>query len=485
MSRSAHIDRREFLRAAGLLAAGAVLLPGARRARAYASPFKSRHVVLVGIAGGLRLRESLGMAEGATLPSLLGDVPLLRGHGDRPAGAPRIAPEYQEKAAPLLVPKPPERPLYTQGALVTNLRYAEGAPGHLQGHACLVSGAYNIIENRRDAHAPAPTLFELHRRQANAPATDAWYVSLIGSFYRALQSSAHPEFGPRYGGSFLAPQGLMSALLPAITSGKRSLKVDGVATRLPVLVDPPEEAAAVQRLGRVLDQGFPAYEDAGAQVRATAEENGAFEQHLASFFADPTGNAYYPYDIGIGIQRQGGGAAGTGDAVTVYHAERILRRFKPAVMAVSLLDIDQCHADFNAYLRAQVIADACVRHLWDTIQSTDGLRDQTTLLVLPEHGRHLFMNGQNPDSLGRSGIDHGQGDDGDRDVFLLALGPDIKPGAVIDKTGVQQDGRTSGRYESIDATLSAATLLGYGDLMAQNLKGLGLRPGLVIQEMLR
>jgi hypothetical protein len=155
------------------------------------------------------------------------------------------------------------------------------------------------------------------------------------------------------------------------------------------------------------------------------------------------------------------------------------------VMVISLLDIDACHDDYNGYLRGQLVADACARHLWEMIQSTDGLKDETALLILPEHGRHLFPNGQNPDSLGRAGIDHGQGDDGDRDVWMLALGPDFKPGAVVDKRGVQQTGRTSGRWETIDATLTAATLLGHGDVMTAGLQSLGKRPGLVVEDILR
>src|SRR5262249_20791131 len=163
------------VQALGVAAAGAAAGPLIKMGTARgATSFKAKRVVIVSIAGGLRLRESLGMAEGATLPSVLGNVPLISGYGSDPAGKPNIAPEYAATAPLLVLPTPRKTPLYTQGALVTNLRYAEGAPGHLQGAACLVSGAYNNIDNRADAHPPAPTLFELHRRQANAPATDTW-----------------------------------------------------------------------------------------------------------------------------------------------------------------------------------------------------------------------------------------------------------------------------------------------------------------------
>ncbi len=475
------LSRRRFLQIAGAAGATGLLAGRSRKARAQRA-FQARHVVMVAIGGGLRLRESLGMGDGATLPNLFGSVPLVSGYGASPAGAPRLAPEYEQAMPRLVVPPPLSTPLVAEGALVTNLRYAEGAPGHLQGQACLVSGAYNDIENRADAHAPAPTLFELHRRETNAPATDAWYVSVIGGFYRALQASDHPEFGARYGASFLSPPGVLSELLPIIASGKRSLAV-GAATTYPVIDEQAAETAAVRKLTRLLDGGFPSWADDGS-VRGTREANQAIEDHLAGFFADPTYRAYYPSQIGIGTEGAGGRVNATLDSFTVYHAEQILTRFQPSVLALTLLDIDAAHSDYNGYLRGQITADACVRHLWETIQSTDGLRDQTAMFVLPEHGRHLFSNGQNPDSLGRSGIDHGQGDDGDRDVWVLALGPDFKPG-VIAPVGVAQPGRASRRYESIDVTLTAATLLGHGDVMTAELTQAGKRPGLVIEEILR
>src|SRR4029078_2470329 len=102
-------------------------------------------------------------------------------------GAPLIAREYPRPQ--LVTPQPLAQPLYTQGALITNLRYAEGAPGHLQGSACLVSGDYINIDNPPDAHAPATTIFELYRSAAGAPATDAWCLSVLSGFFRALQSS--------------------------------------------------------------------------------------------------------------------------------------------------------------------------------------------------------------------------------------------------------------------------------------------------------
>jgi hypothetical protein len=465
----------------GAAAATTALAPlGKVRRAAAATP--GRRVIIVGIGGGLRLRESLGMAEGATMPNLLGTAPLIAGFGTS-AGAPRIAPEYARAAPELVLPAPRATPLYTEGTLITNLRYADGPPGHLQGHGCLLSGFYNRLENRADAHLPVPTVFELHRQRTNAPASDAWYISVIGGFYRALITSDHPSYGSRFAGVYLQPPGVIQPLTSIIASGTHRLaRTAGAPPTIPS--DPAEERAAAQ-LTAILDGNTPAFAADAATVQLAPEDNARIQAHLAEIYADPTYARLFPPSFGIGVRKPDRSLEGTSDARTIYHAERVLARFRPSVMAITLLDVDTCHADFNGYLRAQQLADAAVCHLWDFIQADAELRDTTTMIVLPEHGRHLFMNGNNPDSLGRSGIDHGQGDNGDRDVWMLALGPDIRPNQVIAPTGVTQPGRGSGRYETMDAIMTAMSVRGHDAAMTAELRAYGARPGLVIPEVMR
>jgi hypothetical protein len=423
------------------------------------------------------------MAEGATMPNLFGTTPLVGGGG--PAGAPRIADEYARVAPQLVLPPVRPQPLFQQGTLITNLRYADGPPGHLQGHGCLLSGFYNQLENRADAHLPVPTIFELHRRATSAPATDAWYISQVGGFYRALIASNHADYGNRYAGVYLQPPGVMQPLASIAASGQRELSLTPPSPALPAIPWDPAEDLATSRLTRVLDGNTPPFAASDPTVHLAAAEDEQIQSHLAEIYADTSYQAFFPRTFGIGLRKPDGDLDGTADARTIYHAERVLQKFKPAVMAITLLDVDTCHSDFNGYLRAQQLADALVSHLWSHIQSIPELRDTTTMLVLPEHGRHLFGNGKNPDTLGRSGVDHGQGDDGDRDVWMLALGPDIKPNQVLAPTGVSQPGRTSGRYETIDAIMTAMGLLGHDAAMKEALVGQGARPGLVMQEVLR
>ncbi len=482
------LSRRNFLKnglaGLGAAAAASLLSPLVKVTRAAAASTGKR-VIIVGIGGGLRARESLGMAEGATMPNLFGTVPLISGFGSGSQGAPRIAPEYAQTARMLALPAVRPAPLFTQGSLITNLRYADGPPGHLQGHGCLLSGFYNKLENRADAHLPVPTIFELHRRETNAPASDAWYVSQVGGFYRALISSESPDYGNRFAGVYLQPPGVMQPLVPIITSGKRTIDLTTQNPGLPTIPLDANEDAAVSRLTRVLDGNTGSFAANDPNVHLSASDNDRIQAHLAEIYADPSYDKFFSDSFGIGFRADDGGIDGTADAQTIFHAERVLEKFKPSVMAITLLDVDTCHADFNGYLRNQQIADACVAHLWDFIQSIPELRDTTTMIVLPEHGRHLFFNGNNPDSLGRSGIDHGQGDNGDRDVWMLALGPDIKPNNLIAPTGITQSGRTSGRYETIDAVMTAMGVLGHDAKLTQELSGYGARPGLLIDEVMR
>src|SRR5262245_20399155 len=107
--------RRNFLKGIGVAAASAALSPRIKRAAAASG---NQHVVIVGIGGGLRRRESLGMAEGATMPNLFGTTRLVTNYGSGAPGAPRIAPEYAAIAPQLALPAPRTTPLHTLGTLV-------------------------------------------------------------------------------------------------------------------------------------------------------------------------------------------------------------------------------------------------------------------------------------------------------------------------------------------------------------------------------
>src|SRR5688572_1820291 len=100
------MNRRSFLRGslAGLGAAAATkaLSPLIKVKSAHAAG-NGKRIIVVGIGGGLRLTESLGMVQGATMPNLFGTTPLITGAGI-PTGSqstnPNLAPEYRAAMRP-------------------------------------------------------------------------------------------------------------------------------------------------------------------------------------------------------------------------------------------------------------------------------------------------------------------------------------------------------------------------------------------------
>jgi hypothetical protein len=68
---------------------------------------------------------------------------------------------------------------------------------------------------------------------------------------------------------------------------------------------------------------------------------------------------------------------------------------------------------------------------------------------------------------------------------MLALGPDIKPNNVIAPTNVSQTGRSTNRYETIDAVMTAMGVLGHDGALKDGLVAQGARPGLLVQEVMR
>jgi len=98
----------------------------------------------------------------------------------------------------------------------------------------------------------------------------------------------------------------------------------------------------------------------------------------------------------------------------------------PQLMLINLLAVDVYgHANnWDKYLESITQSDMYAAKLWQMIQENPVLRDQTTLLITNDHGRH---------SEGvRSGfVNHGCWCEGCRHISLLVLGPDTPKGVVV------------------------------------------------------
>jgi membrane-anchored protein YejM (alkaline phosphatase superfamily) len=157
------------------------------------------------------------------------------------------------------------------------------------------------------------------------------------------------------------------------------------------------------------------------------------------------------------------------DMFNVSAAERIIQQFKPELLVVNMQGVDICHSNYTQYCNNLRKADYAVSHLWQTIQNTPGMANDTILIVAPEHGRNLQPNTIS-DNYGQLALDH-TSDNTSREIFCMVVGPPdkVQQNQVInDLTG-----------ESIDIVPTIAHILGFKDAIPG-----GMLPGRVLTEAL-
>jgi hypothetical protein len=105
------------------------------------------------------------------------------------------------------------------------------------------------------------------------------------------------------------------------------------------------------------------------------------------------------------------------DAMTFYIALGYLKKNKPRVLWLGLGQSDDwAHARrYDVVLDYLHLADSFLAELWQTLQSLDGYRDNTTLIITADHGR-----GRTPADW----ADHDFGIQGSQDIWLAIIGPD-------------------------------------------------------------
>lgn len=120
------------------------------------------------------------------------------------------------------------------------------------------------------------------------------------------------------------------------------------------------------------------------------------------------------------------------DVLSFRIALAYLRRHEPRLLWIGLGQTDDwAHARrYDRLLDALHLDDSLIRELWETVQSMDGYRDNTTLIVTADHGR-----GRTP----KDWIDHDAGIQGSQDIWILVIGPGTAAqGEVRGLAGVTQ-----------------------------------------------
>ncbi len=203
------MNRRRFIRAAGIASAGAFaapyILPSGRLFASTGRQIAS-HVVYVLFAGGVRQQESVlqrylsdsqGLPwEGNVMYNMLdGDAPtnkIVYGT-DQGGGASGGTP----------IPRILNQTLQSQGILFKEV--GSQSNGHYGGLNNLLQGSTVTTQGLKQKPVN-PTIFEYLRRHGGYSATDAWFIGNgIGNSIPLLNYSNHPNYGSQYGANFFAP----------------------------------------------------------------------------------------------------------------------------------------------------------------------------------------------------------------------------------------------------------------------------------------
>ncbi len=128
------------------------------------------------------------------------------------------------------------------------------------------------------------------------------------------------------------------------------------------------------------------------------------------------------------------------DSFTYRFAKAYMLAKKPRLLVISLGETDDFAHDshYDAYLKSAKQSDAFLKDLWQTIQSTAGYKNNTTLIVTTDHGRGSYANDWQHHSSKRALANSEQGKKafpegiiGSEHIWLAAIGPAIKNNGLM------------------------------------------------------
>lgn len=431
------MKRRSFITKAATATAGAMVLPYILPSGRLFAATGTRivdHVVFCLFAGGVRNLESMQKVDGNLMPNtLLGNESI---SSDIASAIPSLGTIGSQR-------------LQEQGTLFREFRFAQGPTGHFSGHSTALTGVYNLVDINIRTRPQSPTIFEYYRKHTDpsTSALNAWWISNSLGPYPALNFSSHPDYGALYGANFIQPASIINQ------------------TSYNVLGNPKAFAASerekVAQMRAFFDENFAGQVNlADAGVFNPESDAAQIDSFIQTAFAEANSGVYNnPWGTGFM----------TGDMMNMFAAEKIMQRFTPELMVVNMQDVDVCHGNFTQYAAALRVADYALAHLWQTIQSTPGMANNTILIAAPEHGRNLQPNTV-VDQYGRYAIDH-TSDATSREIFCLVVGP---TGKVVQNQNITQQ-----MGESIDIVPTIAKILGFHDQVGGMLPGQPLNQAFV------
>lgn len=424
------MERRKFLKTTGLTALGTMgvpyILPTGRLFASTGSR-KVNHVVFCLFAGGVRNIESVHKADGNLMPSIL-------------SGNEAISSDIFADLSTLPM-NPLQNPLQTYGTLFKEFRFDSGPTGHINGHVTAITGknTNNTLDIRN--RTQDPTIFELYRKHSNPEraALNSWLITTSNNYYPLLNHSQNGSYGSAFGANQLTPNAFFNYSL-----------VDEIKD----VWNSTGQEAIVDDLNNFLNYNFFSGNQGIAHVKNNKAETERIQNWLSQMITGvKSGTFSNPWNIPGGMNS---------DMRNVMYAEEVIKEFKPELLVVNMFGVDVAHTNFTRYCNALQYADWSTAHLWDTIQKTPGMADDTLLVVMPEVGRNGTANSI-VDSNGRFALDHSSNDPTTREIFCMMAGPQgvIKQNVEISSV--------TGR--SVDVVPTIADALGFYNEVSGTLPG--------------
>jgi hypothetical protein len=416
------MKRRSFLKKTTIATAGAFampyILPSGRLFAASGSRI-ANHVVFCLFAGGVRNIESIEKDKGNLMPRML-------------SGSESISPGIAAGMSPLTAMSGSS--LQSKGTLYKNFRYAQGPTGHFNGHSTAITGHYTLVDLNIKQPPKFPTIFEYYRKH-NTPtnnASNAWWIANMLGPYPSLNFSSYPGYGAMYGANFLQPGSIISqAGLSALSN--------------PIDIS-QQQFDKVTDLQNLFNSNFRKPSGVPeASVQNSPEDFQRIQNFIKNMLLQASSGQFNnPYGVGASMNA---------DMYNIFFAEKVIEEFKPELLVVNMQGVDICHFNYTEYCDNLRKADFAVGQLWNRIQNTPGMANDTILIVAPEHGRNFEPNNL-VDAFGQRAIDH-TSDTTSREIFSLIVGP---PGKVVQNQSISQ---VTG--ESIDIVPTIASILGFKD----------------------
>jgi hypothetical protein len=285
--------------------------------------------------------------------------------------------------------------LASKGTLFTE-DFCDTASLHGYMSAELLTGRDSSTERPR-----FPTWTEYVRKATGLPATKFWMLQPVSRYrgwkWDCKNFSQHPDYGP--------------------ASGATSLTMDAV-------FGAPSRTDSDSIVDRHVERGLGHHAWERRQIADFVEHTLQQRKYIPPSTREPV--AQRPVQFY--------------DAACLQMAGEVLKAFKPWLITIQLLGLDEAHGDrgataresgYERYVRHIRATDELIGNLWALVEADPYLRTTTALFIRPDCGR---------DSSVLSGrLDHSEGDYSSHYVWQLAVGPDFRKGVVVSETVNRRD----------------------------------------------